>query len=142
LIAGVVRKAFERISQSDYAPAYPPVDTLEEVVEPEPTHEAVGVVDLVRAGLLPIGTVLTPVTDTVDAVAEIDEYGRIVLNDAIYDTPSGAARQATGGSINGWTFWLADTPAGLRRLEVIRDEFRSGNVELDTLIGAQRSPSQ
>ena len=89
------------------------------------------VADLFACGLLPAGTILVPARDSVDAVAEIDELGQIVLDDVPFTTPSGAARAASGSSENGWTFWFADTPKGQRRLDVLRDEFRSANIEPD-----------
>lgn len=72
-----------------------------------------------------------PTRDSVDAVAEIDDLGQIVLDDVPFTTPSGAAKAASGSSENGWTFWLADTPKGQRRLDALREEFRLANIEPD-----------
>jgi len=131
-IAGVVRRAFEQVSRSDYVAVYPAVsspvdDSIDAQGDAETT--SVSLPDLVFAGLLPSGTVLTPVRESIDAVAEIDEEGRIVLNDATYTTPSGAGRAVAGGAVNGWTFWQADTPSGVRRLDALRAHYVSANVE-------------
>ena len=132
LIAAVVRKAFERVSQPGYAATYPAVQTPTNDEAFEDRRDAAGTVsltDLFKSGLLPNGTILVPVRDSVDAVAEIDDEGQIVLDDLPFTTPSAAAKAASGASENGWTFWLADTPAGQRSLATLRDEYRSANVE-------------
>lgn len=132
LIASVVRKAFDRVSQSDYSASYPPVVGLADddgVKNDAESTVSVSIADLMGAGLLPAGTILYPASESVDAVAEIDEDGQIVLDDVPFATPSSAAKAAGGTTVNGWTFWLVDTPAGQRRLNSIRDEFRSANVE-------------
>jgi hypothetical protein len=132
LMADVVRQAFMLLSRSDYEPQYPAVTA----VHPEPSPSAgdgsgarVRVTDLLQAGLLPAGTVLTPARDDIDAVAEIDEQGRIVYDQVGYDTPSAAAVAVTGTATNGWTFWVADTTQGQRRLDSIRSEYQSADVE-------------
>jgi hypothetical protein len=131
LMADVVRQAFATLSRSDYDPRYPPVSSIEP--EQSPAGDGAGArvrtVDLFHAGLLPAGTVLTPARDDVDGIAEIDEQGRIVYDEVAYDTPSAAAVAVTGAPANGWTFWLADTPQGQRRLDSIRSEFQSADIE-------------
>ena len=134
LMAAVTRQAFERMSRPDYSATYPTVASLPEgPIEDESmaTSGAVSILNLVESGLLPVGTILIPVRESVDALGEIDEQGQIVVNDETFDSPSGAARAAAGSGLNGWTFWQADTPKGLRRLDAIREEYRLGNVELN-----------
>lgn len=131
LIAAVTRKAFERVSEPDYSAAYPAVGAVDQAAEGSAQSDvaaSVSINDLVSSGLLPAGTVLMPVRESVDAVAEVDDEGHILVGDVPFTTPSGAARAASGASENGWTFWLADTQTGLRRLDAIREEFRSANV--------------
>jgi hypothetical protein len=121
------------MSRSDYSATYPTVVSLPgepAVPETPATSDAVSVIDLVESGLLPVGTILIPTRESVDALGEIDEQGQIVVNDETFDSPSGAARAAAGRGLNGWTFWQADTAKGLRRLDAIREEYRLGNVEL------------
>lgn len=129
LMAGIVRAAFERLSESDYVAEYPPLQdqfSAEDVTEDAPS--SVTIADLVASGLLPADTVLTPASDSFDCVAEVDEFGQIVIDDVPYDTPSGAGRAVKGANVNGWTFWLADLPSGQRRLDRLRYEYRSANV--------------
>lgn len=49
--------------------------------------------------------------------------GKIACADEIYSTPSAAGGAAAGASVNGWTFWTADTPEGRFTLAALRDEF-------------------
>jgi hypothetical protein len=131
LMADVVRQAFELLSRSEYQPQYPVVAPVppDQVPVGDSSGARVSVADLLHAGLLPAGTVLAPTRDDLDAVAEVDEQGRIVFDQVTYDSPSAAAVAATGTSTNGWTFWLADTIQGQRRLESIRSEYQSADVE-------------
>jgi hypothetical protein len=134
LMAAVTRQAFERMSRSDYTATYPTAASLpEEAVEEDSAapSDTVSILDLVDSGLLPVGTILIPVREEVDAIGEIDDQGQIIIDDESFDSPSGAARAATGRGLNGWIFWQADTPKGLRRLDAIREEYRLGNVEMD-----------
>lgn len=137
LMAGVVRQAFEQISQSGYEATYP-------LAVAEASHEMgaggdrgvvqVGVVELVEAGLLLPGTVLTPVRADVDAIAEVDEQGHIILDDVAYTTPSSAAVAAAGtSSENGWVFWLVDTQHGPVLLDKFREEYRVADVVADVV---------
>ena len=133
LMAAVTRQAFERMSRSDYSATYPMVTSpAEEAVEEDSAapSDTVSILDLVDSGLLVVGTILIPVREGVDAIGEIDDQGRIVVDDETFNTPSGAARAATSRGVNGWVFWQADTAKGLRRLDAIREEYRLGNVEL------------
>ena len=48
--------------------------------------------------------------------------GKIAYADEIHNTPSGAGDAAAGGSANGWTFWIADTPDGRFTLAALREQ--------------------
>jgi len=77
---------------------------------------------LVAAGLIAAGDVLRVRLGThagVEAVVLAD--GRVGIGDAVFDTPSGAARHVLGGQQpNGWYFWaLADG----RRLSDVREAY-------------------
>ncbi|WP_422745597.1 GmrSD restriction endonuclease domain-containing protein [Micromonospora sp. WMMD754] len=122
LMAGVVRDAFNRLTDSGYSPVYPKAGTPTEVPAPTRTWYGVRVVDLIDAGLLPVEAVLINPTDDVEARILTD--GRIEFDGLPYDSPSGASDVAHGSSTNGWAYWLADTPAGLRPLAALRDELR------------------
>jgi hypothetical protein len=66
--------------------------------------------------------------DDVEATVLAD--GRIEFDGTAYDSPSGASDAAYGGSTNGWTYWLADTPDGLCPLAAIRDDLRADDGEV------------
>jgi hypothetical protein len=136
LMAEVVHKAFAMISSPSYEPQYPSTDhsssaETTELSETDASSTRVRLKELVQSGLLPPGTVLVPARDDIDVVAEIDEQGRIVCNETAFDTPSAAAVAASGRSSNGWTFWIADLPDGQRRLESIRSEYQSADVNAE-----------
>jgi hypothetical protein len=38
------------------------------------------------------------------------EDGNLVVNNKRFDSPSAAAREITGKSVNGWTFWESRMP--------------------------------
>jgi hypothetical protein len=80
----------------------------------------VRVVDLIEAGLLPIGAVLVNVTDDVEAAVLPD--GRIDFDGTPYDSPSAAGDAAHGSTTNGWVYWLADSKHGLVSLASLREE--------------------
>lgn len=133
LMASVVRDAFELMSQTEYDPHYPHVESAgdaiaaaEDVVEEGAAN--VSVLDLVLAGVLRPGTVLIPRREGVDEVVEIDESGHILVGDVPYDTPSGAAGAVCSTATNGWRFWLADTASGQRSLHELRAEFQLSNA--------------
>ena len=132
LMAAVVREAFQRMSQSEYEPHYPHVQSAAEALAAaeDITEESVSrvtVLDLVNGGLLAAGTVLIPRREGIDDVAEVDENGQIIVRDVAYDTPSGAAAAVCATAANGWRFWLADTPQGQRSLHAIRARYQSSN---------------
>lgn len=131
LMANVVRTAFTLLSKPSYDPYYSVADPAQAPPAPvsdQPSLGHVRIVDLHESGLLRTGTVLTPTWDDFDAVAEIDEQGQIVYAEQSYDTPSAAAVAVTGAAADGWTFWQADTPAGQRRLDALRHDYRSLDI--------------
>lgn len=78
--------------------------------------------DLVAAGLLAPGTVLTPRQGgwaPLEAVVRDD--GTLGVDGLIFGSPSGAGRHVKGSVTNGWTFWRV--PDG-RRLIDVRAAFR------------------
>lgn len=122
LMAEVVQEAFAVLQESGYQPEYPQaqtIDTDEETSE-EPMTPATSLRDLILSGALMPGTTLVPARDGLDSTGELNADGSITVDDVTYDSPSGAGRAVAGYAVNGWTFWLADTPNGLRRLNHIR----------------------
>lgn len=122
LMAGVVRDAFSLLADHGYQPHYPeaPLDAAFSEETEEPLTPATSLRDLILSGALATGTTLLPARDGFDATGELNADGTITVDDITYDSPSGAARAVIGYAVNGWRFWLADTPSGLQRLDDIR----------------------
>jgi hypothetical protein len=121
LMAAVVKDAFGLLADHSYDPAYPAPTTIGESAAPGGwTGYGISMKDLLTAELLTPGTLLLPARDDLDAIAEVLPDGRIQLDEETYDTPSGAARSAVGMATNGWTFWIADTAEGPRKLAELR----------------------
>jgi hypothetical protein len=123
LLAKVVRDAFSLLCDPAYAPEYPSPAGPEPVVT-ERAHYGVSISDLMDAGLLEAGDILVNAGDGGDASARVLLDGHIEYDGDVYETASAAASQARGGSaVNGWEYWHADTPNGLRRLAALRDQY-------------------
>lgn len=124
LMAQVVHDAFPLLADTGYQPEYPstPIDSSEVEVIGEPLTPATSLHDLILSGVLAPGTALLPARDGLDATGVLNADGTITVDDVVYDSPSGAARAVIGHATNGWRFWLADTPAGLVRLDDLRQQ--------------------
>ena len=86
------------------------------------SHDWVEVKDLVAAGFLSPGLVLTPRQGgwtSIDAV--ISDDGMLKVDGQTFGSPSGAGRYVKGSVTNGWTFW---TLPDRRRLIDVRAAFR------------------
>lgn len=118
LMGGVVRDAFAQLADPAYTPSYA-VASLPEAAAGLGTSQ-VTLVDLVKADLLPAGTTLVAAGDAEITAIVLDE-GRISVDGRIYDSPSPAAADASGGSRNGWTYWHADLAHGRFSLSHLRD---------------------
>jgi hypothetical protein len=123
LMAQVVRTAFGRLADQQYAPVYPTAGAPQAAPATSRAHYAVRVIDLLDAGLIAAGAILINPNDDVQAAVLSD--GRIEFDGVTYDSPSGAGDAAHGGSTNGWGYWLADTPSGLRPLAGLREGLRA-----------------
>lgn len=127
LMAQVVRDAFALLSASSYEPSYPKPEG--EPPKPNRAHVGVKLADLLNTGLLSPGTTLIDAQEGGDSVAVVLEDGRILLHGETYDTPSGAGKALTESSVNGWEYWSADTPDGLRTLASLRDEYLARDTD-------------
>jgi Restriction Enzyme Adenine Methylase Associated len=122
LLAKVVRDASGLLRDPAYAPEYPAP------AEPEPmaagrTHHGVSISDLIGAGLLEAGDILINAGDGGGASARILPDGQIEYDGDVYEKVPAAASQAKGGSaVNGWEYWHADAPEGLRPLAALREQ--------------------
>ncbi|MGI5470881.1 GmrSD restriction endonuclease domain-containing protein [Streptomyces sp. CA-132043] len=119
LIAGVVREAFDTLSDSAYRPAYP----TPSVPAPRTTTPWIRVSQLLDAGLLTPGTRLTPRNTSLQAEAVVDEAGDLIVDSRGYDSPSPAAKAVVGSNANGWTFWMAHLADGPVLLADLRERY-------------------
>ncbi|MFD4354298.1 hypothetical protein ACFWPX_17220 [Nocardia sp. NPDC058518] len=94
-----------------------------QVVDPrDKSQDWVEVKDLVAAGLLTPGTILTPRQGNWRSrEALIRDNGTLEAEGQSFGSPSGAGRHVKGSVTNGWTFW--SLPDG-RRLIDVRAAFR------------------
>ena len=123
LMAQVTRDAYMKLSDHGYTPVYPEAGRLRDDDQPGGrTHYGVNLADLIESELLPAGTTLFAAQRDLDAIATVLPDGKIAYADEIYNTPSGAGDVAAGGSTNGWTFWIADTPDGRFTLAALREQ--------------------
>jgi hypothetical protein len=73
--------------------------------------------DLVASGYLPAGTVLTAREgDYGGRTATVTAQGLLEMDDATYETPSGAGKEVLGRAVNGWTFWRM--PGGAKLMDI------------------------
>lgn len=103
LMAKVTHEGFKRLTDPNYEPdlTRPPVEpSVAEVALP--TLEA-----LVAEGVLPVGTLVTPIDSDRDTIGEITEDGYLKVNEHRYDSLDRAARDNGADIGSGWDYWLA-----------------------------------
>lgn len=129
LMAAVTREAFEELSATIDEAVYPkvspdmPVPELKDLA----SELKVTVLDLIQAGSLVPGTILIPVGGS-GAVAEVDADGTIMIDGVSYPTPSAAGKVVAGKNVNGWKYWIVDSPAGKQMLDAIRTDYRLAHL--------------
>ncbi|MBV0895977.1 DUF262 domain-containing protein [Microbacterium sp. NC79] len=87
---------------------------------------------LVESGILPAGSRLQPRTDDpqfAGVIAIVRENGSLQVGDAVADSPSGAARLATGRPTNGWWWWVLEGTA--RTLSDVRADYLATQMTLE-----------
>jgi Protein of unknown function (DUF1524)/Restriction Enzyme Adenine Methylase Associated len=87
-----------------------------------PREVSIGILDLIGEGFLTAGQTLFLRGKQTTATAIVLADGSLQVANAIYDTPSGAARAVLGGYPNGWWRWLVDKN-GSTCLRDIRTEY-------------------
>jgi len=131
LIAAVIRDGYTALKNPDYTPEYPsPTITADHDADDTPSHTDINLSDLIGAGILQPGTVITPKPPGYDIDAEITTHATILLDGKEYKTPTGAAN-ALGASVNGWAFWVTETQDGTQTLNRIRKDFFAGEYNED-----------
>ncbi|MGA3565420.1 GmrSD restriction endonuclease domain-containing protein [Melissospora conviva] len=88
--------------------------------------------DLMSAGLLAAGASLHPRSQRfAEHTAVVLPDGALDVNGVRHTSPSGAARQLTGTSLNGWWFWLVE-PGGRRTLSDLWHAYvHQGDMDVD-----------
>ena len=77
--------------------------------------------DLIGAGILEPGATIYA-RKSYDRPATVLPDGHLDVDGELFDTPSGAARAITGGSVNGWPFFLLDQ-GGTRSLNTLYEAY-------------------
>jgi hypothetical protein len=104
LIANVVREGFKRLTDPNYEPDLTRTDTAPEPVPAValPTFES-----LVTSGILPPGTLLSPIDPDRPTIAEVIEDGYIKVGEHLCETVDRAAREDHAEAGSGWDYWQA-----------------------------------
>jgi hypothetical protein len=93
-------------------PSYQPMATSTFLSRSESLEVDVSVRELVTAGLLSAGQVLTAVDPDVKKVAVVTEDGLLAIDDRTYENPTRAARAIDEEQADGWEYWVVENPVG------------------------------
>jgi hypothetical protein len=103
LMASVTHEGYKRLTDPNYVPDLTrPLVELTVLDVSLPTLES-----LITSGVLPPGTLLTPVNEDRDTVAEITEDSYIKVGEHLCENPDRAAREDGADVDSGWDYWLA-----------------------------------
>lgn len=105
LMAKVIHEGYKRLTDPNYEPDLTRPEDLATSTSPLelPTFE-----NLVTTGILPPGTLLTPVDqERSDTVAEVTEDGFIQVGEHLCETVDRAAREDHAEAGSGWEYWQA-----------------------------------
>lgn len=118
LMANVIHEGFKRLTDPNYEPDLTRPDVLPTSTVPLalPTLER-----LVISGVLPVGTLLTPVDPERTTIAEVTEDGYIQVGEHLCETVDRAAKEDHADVDSGWLYWQAhlddeEEPATLSEL--------------------------
>jgi hypothetical protein len=114
-----VRRILQLIGHDPSSPGEVPISP-----KSKRTNRVFGVTveEIIRAGLLDVGAVLTSTNGVWPATCRVLDGGSIEYNGTTFPTPSAAAVAVKSGPANGWEFWAIQTPTGLRTLASMRTE--------------------
>ncbi|WP_242907573.1 hypothetical protein [Actinomadura terrae] len=85
--------------------------------------------DLLSAGLLQAHAKLVSTSSAWPAEATVLPDGRIEYDERSFNSPSGAADYVTSGSVNGWSFWAAETETGRVTLATLRQRLNTSSTD-------------
>lgn len=103
LMAAVTHDGFKLLTDPNYEPELDRTEpTTTEPVLDLPTLES-----MVASGVIKAGTLLTPVDEDRNTVAEITDDGYIQVGDHLCENPDRAAREDGADADSGWYYWLA-----------------------------------
>ncbi len=90
------------------------------------TNSNVSLLDLLKDHVLHEGQLLKPTMSSYEQVnAIVIAGGKLLCQDSVFDTPSGAAVFVRGGrATNGWLFWAVDSADGVTLAELRHDLLR------------------
>jgi len=92
----------------------------------------VEVADLISAGMIDEGAILyARGRRAADLTATVLPDGALEVSGVRYATPSGAAKATTGGSVNGWTFWLLDRKTKRTLKDLVEEYVDQRGVDAD-----------
>ncbi len=117
LMANVIHEGFKRLADPNYIPDL----TRAELPAAAPPSALPSFEQLVTAGVVPVGTLLTPVDTDRTTIAEVTYDGYIKVGEHLCETPERAAREDDADVDSGWEYWQAhlddqDEPATLAEL--------------------------
>lgn len=103
LMATVIHDGFKRLTDPNYEPDL----TAREAAPAPPTLSLPTFEYLVNSGVLPVGTLLTPVDTDRDTIAEVTQDGYIQVGEHRCETVDRAAREDHADVDSGWDYWTA-----------------------------------
>ena len=103
LMAKVIFEGFKRLTDANYEPDL----TAPEVASDTQTLDLPTFENLVTSGILPAGTLLTPVDTDRDTIAEVTEDGYIQVGEHLCETVERAAKEDHADVGSGWDCWEA-----------------------------------
>lgn len=106
LMAKVTHEGFKRLTDPNYEPDLTRDDVGDVGIDIAPTALPT-LENLVTDGILPAGTLLSPVDLDRDTVAEVTEDGYIQVGEHLCENPDRAAREDHADVESGWDYWLA-----------------------------------
>ncbi|WP_433123027.1 GmrSD restriction endonuclease domain-containing protein [Arthrobacter koreensis] len=108
LLAQVTRAGYERLKwgQSE-APAVTPL-----TAKPSEANVQRDIADLMEAGVLSSGDLLSPVDDSIRMRAEVTDDGVVVIDGHEFGTLNAAAHHAGADNVPGVEFWQVENPEG------------------------------